>query len=1341
MMKETTQRVRTAFVLFAGLGAAVMVFCGGSAKAAGAVDLRGYGRVQASIAPQRSQFTCESDAKADILLGKLLADLFWDAGSAHVVKTVKVGSRDVVVHVWQPYGAAIAVRDKNRVLVLGGTDEHDAITLAGNEPLLMSAAARFTPAQPYPKYLDFYDLKAVKCYTLGLNPENKFRYQDRAAFTSRFFDGGLHGFGMFTRSEPAEGVNSYLSLLDTDVLLATKNDQMYSFGISTGDCPAWVRNKWPDSVDRSSPVHDVNANPYLDDPPEAFGLSDAQRRQTSLRFVRDIVERYQGNPFLGGWQVYCGDYVWESYFLKSIQGHYGYTPAGIEGFRRWLREFRGLGLADLGRRWYGDAGHFQHWNEVTLPDPDEFFGDFNARCLPIRDCWFWMKAEAGRIERPAEDAPGWTPVPLPPSEQMLALPPGPSFWRTTFDAGEWLARNARQEVYLVLNVDNQGWRKTNVWLNDVSLGEFQSKTNPYFGPFGLKIARLLKPGLNKLCFQVADGGNPVGPVFLTTTLPRAYPFLGKFRNAQYVDAMEWRLHALNSKEIEALAYVRSIDPDRPLVVCATSEMVKDAQGEALRRYGGSMQDTGYEASFRPFDSRLGYAGGFYGSCEQAGIQGIKEDPAAYTTIMTRRLGWQLLNGEGSYMEWRDPSCYYDFENKTGWFTKNKRTYRMLGKYLPEKPEIAILHSSLSALLGYEFHGADWDLGRGELHANHYDNVYVTESMIADGLAADYRVLFDTDTPIMDEPTIDAIQKYVQAGGTFIALQNTGRHSILEADAWPISRLTGFKVLSLEKKGKIRFGDDLPIFKGWQRKEFAGEGSALDFKDTQSAHDVSIGLAPTAADTVALARWEDGSVAVGMRKLGKGRVIVLGSTFWRNGRDLGGKGMWRAANVEPVFLQRLLTDLGARRTADASTTDVYTRKVRTKNGLQEWLLAMNTTSRDVKADVGFAVSQKPQAMWDVNDQASVPFTYDDGWVWIKNAAMSPYGTRVFAVRSATLSAGIDFWWSEKTKFWTRRAVVPPLLEMPQKAAKSPPTISFVSWKFYPDRDGSLVQAAAWTNPSFDDGDWRTADNTPWNLRFDDLKDYGGVGLYRSLPFSLPEKWSGRPITLNMDGMLRYSWTSFDLYINGEKIEEIIRPRLKIDVTGKLKKTGNVVCIKLAGKPPTGNYPLSGLVGCAVWIQPEITLSPSISLLGRWQAVQGDWSTARTVSIAGASFRSTDDGRLKKGILPVKANHLVRDVEIPSAWEGRNVYLHLVAPQMHNQPQKPTGLTGGLLIVNGKARFLDRRPNIPLDEMLNLTPDIKFGRANRIEIWTRGASQGSMAEDNIVINDMAIGCAVQ
>ena len=202
---RATQRI----VLLASLGIIGMLFSAGGARAAETVDLRGYGRVQASIAPWRSEFTCESAAKADILLGKLLADMFWDAGAERVDED---GGKSAAMTSWStqwpPYGAVIAGRRANRVLVVGGKDAEDAATPgAGKEPLLTSADALFAPAKPYPKYLDFYDLGAVKCYTLDLHPENKFRYQDRAAFTRRFFDGGLHGFCMFDRGEPAEGVN------------------------------------------------------------------------------------------------------------------------------------------------------------------------------------------------------------------------------------------------------------------------------------------------------------------------------------------------------------------------------------------------------------------------------------------------------------------------------------------------------------------------------------------------------------------------------------------------------------------------------------------------------------------------------------------------------------------------------------------------------------------------------------------------------------------------------------------------------------------------------------------------------------------------------------------------------------------------------------------------------------------------------------------------------------------------------------------------------------------------------------------------------------------------------
>jgi hypothetical protein len=226
---------------------------------------------------------------------------------------------------------------------------------------------------------------------------------------------------------------------------------------------------------------------------------------------------------------------------------------------------------------------------------------------------------------------------------------------------------------------------------------------------------------------------------------------------------------------------------------------------------------------------------------------------------------------------------------------------------------------------------------------------------------------------------------------------------------------------------------------------------------------------------------------------------------------------------------------------------------------------------------------------------------------------------------------------------------------------------------------------------------------------------------------------------MDGARAYTYTSCDLYLNGEKLEGIPRPHWKVVITGKLQASGNVLCVKLAGRPSGGDYPLSGLLDCALWIQPEPTLSPSFSLLGEWQAVSGDWVTSHPVTLTAIPTKLTDDGYLKPGVSPMTANHLVRDVDIPAAWQGKQVYMHLVSPQMNTS--KARGLTWGMLLINGQARLLETRPNIPLDQMINLTPFLKFGQPNRIELWNYDSRQGTMTEEAMVINDITIGCGAQ
>ena len=1335
-MREMNYGPRPGAALLAAVGMAAALLAGAAVYAAPTVDLRGYGKVQATITPERSEFVCESAEKADLLLGKLLADLFWDAGGEHTVSTVKLGGRDALVHIWPPYGAMIAGRSGTRVVVVGGADQAEAVARAAKEPVLTAADAVFAPVKPYPVCLDSYDLRSVNCGHIG--GWNNFRYSEGIDFIKKFMTGGVFSGVVFCRSS-AEGVDTADSWLDLDLHTMEKQGQTYYLATSTGEWPDWAFTKGPGFREEGSPVH--FSGPLG---AEAFGMSSDQRRATSLHYFGDAVRRAMKSPALSAYELYCGDYIYETFFITMQQGHYGCAPVGLAAWRGWLRSQ--YSLAELGQRWYGDAGHFRSWDEVNLPDPDVFFGYLNNDCFRVNDGWFWKKAEGTELTKPASDAPGWTPVKMPPSQEMACLPPAPAYWRVSFDPSKWLAAHAGQDVFLVCNPDIAGWNQANVWLNGVNLGEHTSKVDPYFGPFALKLTKLLPAGPNELVLQVPQGGLLLGPTFLTTTFPRGYPYFGKERNAQYVDCLNWRLDALNFKIADVMNYARSLDPDRPFVLPASGEANKDGQGMSLRCNGGSMQDTGYESSFRPYNSRLGYAAGFYGSVEQAGDGMASVDVIQALTWHTRRLGWMLYNAEGMYKEFGEASLYFKMEKETGWFTKHHREYEMFGKYLPAKPELAILDDCESVLLGP---GGDWDLGRGDVENSHYDNVYLTESMVEAGLADDYKVLYDENNHYLSPQTLAAILRYVEQGGTFLALQDTGRNSLLAPDTWTISDLTGFKVLSTGKKGTITFEKSLPIFKSWEGKQFAGEGNSLNWKDDQSAVHVSVALAPQAAGTVALAQWEDGTVAVGMRQLGKGRVLVLGSTFWRYGKDIG-NGMWRTDHVEPVFLERLFTDLGVARTANATTPDVWTRKLITKNGLQEWLVAFNTYGKESTADISMAVEQKPAQMWDMaapggaGTKTPVEFTYADGWVTIKHVTLPPYGTAIYGVQRAGLAGGLDAWWLEKTKFWTRRAPLTPDVE-PKTDPHNPPTLSFENWRFLADQDGSVSKTDDWTAPAFADGTafadktWRSADNEPWNTQFEDLKDYSGVGLYRSRPFAVPAGWKGRQVNLHVDGWYTAVSTAITVYLNGQELPTFPRPHLVEDVTDLLKPAGNVLCVKLTGRKTGADFPLSGLLGVTLWLQPERALAPTISLLGPWQSYQGDWTTSEPVTLPGTDRKLTDDGNMKKGITPVLTNHLVREVDIPAAWRGKQVYVHAVSPQLNTtRPIITLGLTSGMLMINGQAIPFDTRPNVPLDQLLNVTQYLKFGAPNRFEIWPREAAHGSMTEVYLVVNDLVLGC---
>ena len=1264
-------------------------------------DLRVYGPVSTRFSPNEVVFTCADAHHADILMGKLLADLFWDAGTAHQVTTVAVGRAHVQIHGWQPYGAITVASTGAQVIAMGADSPERLLVLVKQEPRLLTAGARYVPAAEYPRCLDFYDLGGLKSYDHAMRSLFDLGLENHWPFVKRYGLGGL-AFQTLSagKSSAAPGVAD-LASMDYEMREAEKQRGMAVIGFGGGgEMPLWMFNRYPGSTMQASPHALIGAwggagaagGHY-----ESWSIPREQAENTSLAFLRQLMTRYKDSPALGGWHPYRGSPGLEYGFHERTDEFWDFSPAGQEGFRTWLRDTRAISLAALGQRWYGDPTHFASWEQVTLSDPQSFYGELSSDSLLLHDNWQWMDAakHAGDTAPAATDA-GWVPVTMPPSFQQDFLPWGAAYYRTVFDGTAWLASHGAKEQYLVVGVNIRSREKTAVWLNGESLGAFKSPVDT--GPFSVKVSGRLRPGSNELILRVPSGlealteGKIYGPVFFTTTEPKMYPDLGREQNARYVDFREWQMVALAHLHDAMGQEARTIDPDRPMILSGGGIEMGNYVSDLATRYGMGVQMTGREAWYFPWWSGQGHLAGFYGTGE----------PSAnvFGPYLDRMMGWVLSDCDGNLDLFWSLESYMKDNQDSHWFDKHQRLIQLFGKSLRPNPGLVIFRSGESNLLDPQVMGYNWDMGRGDFQAAHYDNFYATEWELAHGLVQGYPVLMDSGTQFMDDKVVQGIGRYVNAGGTFIALHNTGLHGILEPNTFPLARISGFTPAADARSGTIRFEDHLPLLKGWEGKRFTAWGPSLKPTDGLT------GLQP-------LARWEDGSIAVGFRQLGKGRIIVLGSTVWRDGREVGGTAKSRL-DQQDDFFERLFTDLGVQRTANASNHDVWARKAVTKNGLQDWLITFNSSDKAVTADVALRVALKPEVLWNLVTRQPVSFTYsDDGWVHVANATFGPYETTIYGVDRSSLVGGIPTWWAEKTKYWKACGVRVPLPPAP----KTPETVAVERWKFLADEAGAVGASNAWLTSGFSDAGWLTLATGPWNLQVDSLKDYHGAGLYRAA-VNIPAAWKGRRIVLGL-----YSFDTPIVYDNGEfyvngKLVTTYKARgwsqtLKYDVTDLIKPGANLLEVKAVG----GTL-FSGVSG-AVWFEPEQNLGPTIDLAGAWQMIRTAVGDATSdVQLPGAP----------SGL------YLQKDFSVPPGWAGRTIYLHLEMPEQWL----------GSIVVNGHPNsYNDYIHPFGLRTELNITPFLMPGKMNRLELWPFQSIPGQhraapTSDQRMSISAVRIGC---
>lgn len=1261
----------------------------GAETGASQVDLRGYGKVLATFAPSRAEFTCESSEKAGILQDKLLEDLLWQATDEQRAGTVvDAGGIKPIVHDFPPFGAIVVGRLGERVLALGGSSLNEAAERAAKEEMFRDPRCQFRTGKAHPVYLDFFDLSAMKVFTYAMASIRGEGLSSHWPFLRKFGINAIAyslGGGMLSAKSPDRGI---LNFVDTDyeVREAERNQGMIMPSISAGGAlPVWALNLFPESVMKHSPTG-IGLSEHTLHLVESYGMPPDEREATGLWCLRETMRRYGASPAVGGYKLYDGPAGIEA--MHGYEEIVDFSESGLKSYREYLRDVKGFDLEAVGLRYYNDPNHFKSWDEVTPLDANGFFGNLDESCLVLKD-WQWSR-DGGSDAK-------WRNIPYPGSDQMHTIPDADAFYRISFDAGQWLAGNSSKDIHLVTaKTRAKKPARMKVWLNGKYLGEQGNWLQSHPRAGSVKVNGVLKPGLNELELWVPNG-KLLSPFFLTTRQPEEYPSSDKTLNARYVDLKDWHDHRLIERHRDMMEAARSVEPNRPMIFTAgTGWDLADGIVEIANSMGASVQNTGREV-YQPWWPRLGRVAGFYGSSEPGST--VTPDPSRPMSL-DFMFGAILIDGDASHTLYWQLEDYIRIERETGWFTKNKRLLSLVGKSLPLPPEIVILRSSLTTRYwppeGWSSPPFRWDLGRGEMNCAHYNWGYASEDVVRKGLPDTCKVLMDSGSEFMDQAAVDAIASFVEKGGSFIALHNTGRHDPVNANTWPISRLTGCKVAGQNGKGRIRFESDLPIMKGWEGREFEGEGSALDAGGNDHARDNSLRLVPESGDVKAVAKWADGTAAVTCRTLGIGRVICLGSTFWRSASDRG-SGAWGADDSELQVLDRLFTDLGVERQSDASSSSIWLNDNITKNGIENWLISVNSTRVPVSADIRFRAAAKPQEVRELTMDQAVRFKYADGWIHLKGIKFDSVGTKVFAIKRAGLAGGIPYWWSEKTTYW-KNSGVPEARDEVRDAGKLG-TLKFDTWKFLPDRNGAVSAQNGWIAPRFDDASWDAIETGPWNSLKSELKDYAGIGLYRAA-FTIPAEWKGSSVSLNLYGdRMPKVFGDAEFYLNGRKIEgEPFQRDLgqasypaRVVIDDLLAGPRNVLAVKIKGGAKWAGEDFSGFAG-SVYLAAEKPMSQTIDLGGPWTIVRQDGSSS-SIAFPGAA---------------ASGKYLAKDAAIPANWAGRQIYLKINAA---------TPWLEGIM-VNGRLLLPAQFRKMGTYAEWNVTQWVDPGKLLRVELWGKG-----------------------
>jgi hypothetical protein len=1235
LKKEKKMRFGKVVVLLA----AMVVSLGGQGA-----DLRGYGKVKASFSPTKTVFKCESPEKAAILYSKLCADL----QKMETTPPAKAGE-----HVWRmANGSFAAVGVKGKRVVVLGANSADQLNLG-----------KLTfPEQKYPVYLDNFDLRAFRFYTPAMKSYSGEKISDHWAFVKRLGLGGLAVQRPAIRRSLAEGVLNYLET-DFEVKSAEKNQGLIVLGPAFGgQLPLWMANQYPEMVAKMQRdmlyvgfVHGVYAAPF-----ESARLLPGDKSPI-VAMQKQIMDRYKDSSALGAWHVYRGQPIGDMLSPMLYGAGWDGSASGLLADKEFLQKT--YTLSQLGRRWHGAANYYRSWDDVDIMQLATFLGggyESDRFLITSAAKWQWRKATQADEGKPPQKG-DWLTVEPPPSQRCNFVDSGIAWYRLTFSAPEYLKKHIGTPLYLKMLLTAYDSNRPYIWVNgkELACAPLHSHKPKLVGvavPEGL----LRLDGENEIIVQTPDGranGRIQGPVSLSPRAPENYPFADPKLNARYLDMYESQAMAWVNRVKQSLHYARAFDSERPLMVSDGTWIAPPRLFKLMRQVGCGFQYTAVAGTWHPQHPSIAAAMDSYFVAEPSSAVLNEEN-------FDRMIGMQLYGGASGFDLFHNVGAYMKWDAKTGYLTRTAPMLRLFGKYLLDRPNAAFFWSSA---LGGGKYAWNWNLGRGEMPSAHYDADYLHEEALECGVGKRFKVLIDCGNDMLTERAVRLLTDFVRNGGTYVVLPMTGRHGELQTDTQPVTQLTGFRVVKEGMRGNIRFTEKPELFACWAGKEFSGGGRV------KSVPAFGAALQAVAPSAKTLARWRDGSTAVGVRKLGKGRVVTLGSSFWRDVQYVGRK--WLPSRNNDL-LATLLKELGLESTVWASSEKIWMRTATAKNGQEKWLLATNageTAPFAFAADLEYQLDFTPNEIIDRITGQTMPFSVvAPNRIRLEQVPFTKYQTRFFAaIRPELLPVTLTTWWQEKTRFWKAA----PQEKLPLPSPKAPAAVVVDKWQFRPEA-----------------GAWRPLASGAWNLLDPTLADFNGEGIYRTT-VDFPAHWKNRTVTFNFAQPVVFNKGEF--YLNGTKIasEDIHRIHRELygtrsfDVTKLVNWDGtNVLEARV-----TGSKDMSGICG-PVFFKPERDLQDVIKLDGACEIVKKDLKTSMPDTIPGKYF-----GR-----------YLRKTVMIPADWQGKTAYLRWSTPTCNL----------GCVVVNGmpRAREMALAP-FPTRTELNVTELLKPGQPNTIEFWHR------------------------